>query len=294
MERTGSPSASVVICTPVRGVLEPETLQAIRDNISIPFRHLIVRGKGVVKARNELVRQVLALSPRPEYVVWLDADQWFCPGQIEQMIRRLAMLPANSLLGCIVGPREPHKRPFQTREIPGSQSLGSPLLRGIDYPKQQLLRVHKTGFALVAHRTSLLEIVGKDPFTLDAEKTEDFEFVRRVREAGGAIVVDCALLSPHVENGFAFVPEAPPYRIIGNRLIEAHDWRPGPLKGFRSYGKAIDANVAGLAAEWEGFDLSTPLLIENGRNLLPGAFAELDRALPSLRRAIAAGQLEIA
>lgn len=234
----------VLVCTPVRDTMEPETHHALRDNIGMPSLHLTEVGRPVDDARNALAARALAASRsrfagHDVFVAWVDADCWFPPGAMRRMINALRLSGAALVCGnyCL---RLPHAHPnVLIRRKNGS--LGVPRY-GVDYTRGDVLSIEFVGAHFMLHRASLLERLGEAPWSLFDGMTEDASFTTRVRRVGSIRMLTACDIA-HVEDGTAFVPYSPAGTITGNRFVAGTNRTAlvtSPVR-LRSYGDRVDA-----------------------------------------------------
>jgi hypothetical protein len=155
-----------------------------------------------------------------------------------------------------------------------------------EFPAARLAGVNAVGFGLLAHRTSLLDAVGPDPFTLDGPYGEDFSFCRRVELCSGVVLADCAVIAGHVDAGVVYLPNQGAMRLENGRLVPTRVTNAKPKS--RSYGAEIDAGRAANVASGGNI----PLHVQRPKDVTPEGWAELERIMPRVQRDIAAGNLK--
>lgn len=194
---------TVAVLTPIRDITTPEYKFAMKNNFSLDHQVLTVKGKPVDEARNQLVREVLALDPRPDFTVWLDADAFFLVGTIERLMADLETLPEGSAIVPMHGRRTSESDPLVHRivspsilevlSLPNAPPGSEPIIERADY----------TAFHLLVQRTSLLERMPNNPFSIrDGDwRCEDHTFCENLRSIGGGIFVDATCPTWHIGRG---------------------------------------------------------------------------------------------
>lgn len=254
-----------IVCMPTRGSLSVETHTALtsnNDGSEIVFAR--TARKPIVEARNSLAEvapQIVKNNPLPWepkawYVLWVDDDAYWTPNTFTQLKAILGSYPQIDIVAGYFGMRLPFTYPCAFRDKNNGESF--PRIN-VDCQQGQLVEVERVGFHFVAHRLSVLEKVGPNPFAIpaDAEKnvTEDFAFCDRARAAGCSIVCATGLPIAHIDvrDGAAYIPGAPVLRVDRNRLVTTtleHLGADGEMKSGerRSYGADVDAVIKSAAA----------------------------------------------
>jgi Glycosyltransferase like family 2 len=240
---TGNPklmNVSIATLIPVRDQITSFTIDALnRDGLS----PCTVTGKPVDEARNELVRRVLAIDPAPDVVLWIDADAWWPSGTVDKLLNLLHQ-PRVDVATGFFGVREAFRPPTILKTLGDPKSFARP--GGEDCPVGQGLRVGYSGLHFVAHRRSLLERLGPDPFSVTGSGDgEDAAFCRRILAVGGTIVCHTGAPVAHVgDDGFAYLPGAPRFVIRDNGLHQVPTEVPkASFVRDRSYGTAVDERM---------------------------------------------------
>lgn len=223
-----------------------------------------VARKPVTEARNSLAATALQAAkddllpfvPRELIVLWVDDDAFWTPGTFTQLDNIFRAYQQVDIVAGYFGTRAPFGPPVAFRDKDNGESY--PRLN-VDCRPGDLVEVERVGFHFVAHRVSVLEKVGLNPFTIpvDAEKnvSEDFAFCDRARAAGCRIVCATGLHIAHIDprDGAAYIPGAPTLRVDNNRLVTAtleHLGTDGQVKTGekRSYGADVDSVMEAAAA----------------------------------------------
>ena len=235
---------------PMRNTPEPATAHALehhRDGFQVDL--LTVRGLPLEAARNHLWQRCAALQPRPEMIVWADADAFWLHGTFAAAAQRLTALGPRVLLGSFHGKRKPFSR-LQAYHVVN----GQPRIISIAEAKAApdgLTPAFFIGSHFLVHGPELLDALGDAPFTLDELTAgEDHIFCTRALRAGWSILLDARLPVFHVEAGSGYLPGRPRfiYRDGGMEMTnepppDHQEPRPSPP---RSYGAQIDALRARL------------------------------------------------
>lgn len=254
-----------IVCMPTRGSVSVETHTALSSNKDDSAVILAtVARKPVTEARNSLAATALQAVkddplpwiPREWIVLWVDDDSFWTPGTFAQLKAIFRAYSQVDIVAGYFGPRAPFSSPIAFRDKGNGESFPRP---NVDCRMGDLVEVERVGFHFVAHRVSVLEKVGPNPFTIpvDAEKnvSEDFAFCDRARAAGCRIVCATGLHIAHIDprDGAAYIPGAPTLRVDNNRLATAtleHLDSDGAVKTGeeRSYGADVDAVMKATAA----------------------------------------------
>ena len=248
------PEATIAILMPTRFRPCRETQYALDHNVGRPFTLLTEVGKPVDDARNNLVKRVLELNPRPDVCVWVDDDCYFEAGIVTQLLGALAESaplspPDLTVVAPVFGARANFNYAIAScRDNLHRSSVDFPLRAGVDFPFPALLKVELLGGHMFVHRPSLFQRLRPDPFEIPPGSTdlEDFAFARRVRAAGGASFVQCDAfvwhVGPFAGKSTLYCPGRSPAELSEDgTLREVSD--PGPHVCSRSYGPAADCII---------------------------------------------------
>lgn len=186
--------------------------------------------------------------PREWIVLWLDDDAYWPPNTFAQVKAILRNCPQVDMVAGYFGTRLPFATPLAFRDKNDSNSFPKV---NVDCQMGDLVEVERVSFHFVAHRVSVLEKVGQNPFTLPEEGTigEDFAFCDRARAAGCRIVCATGLPIAHIDprDGAAYIPGMPALRVEQGQLVmpRQHVGANGEVKigEARSYGPEVDAVV---------------------------------------------------
>lgn len=241
---------------PTRGSVCAETVRALVNNGE--GHRLLLRTEdrlAVDVARNRLAKTALALAAdrrffeagSDPYVFWIDADAYFLPGTLTTMMHELDK-GAFDLLAPLSGARATGSSVQALRDAGDTTSSPRP---GIDCKPGDIVPVAMATTHFLAHRASLLQRLGEDPFGgPHAPETDDFFFCRRVREIGGRIAVHTGIPVFHIDerNGAAYLPGFAPVAATGDG-IDANV-KPDALPfERRGYGPRVDSLIARIGPE---------------------------------------------
>lgn len=248
---------SLAILTPMRDRLTPETEVALRRNVEVPFVHLTEIGRPVAEARNTLVARALALDPRPEWTLWVDADAWWPAGTISRMKAALSRSNADVLFGffCV---RQEFASSTAWRNY--FSSLRSKVALGVNgVLPGDVVPVDVCGFHCVLMPTSILERMSRYRFSFlrnddgAPELGEDEIWCLFAMDEGLLLAVDTGSPIEHIApGGEAYQPCANVGRIIDNRLVRRRivsidDLRmTAPALQLRAY----DADIHAISGEY--------------------------------------------
>lgn len=225
-----------------------ETERALKENT--PRHRLVtVAGLPVDEARNELVRKVLALTPKPEVVVWIDADSFRFANAISSLLGVLGQFPDVGVVTAFDGYRDAFRPPLVWKRIGGDATFVRP---GEDCPQGHVLQIGTAGFQMVAMRRSVLERIGVDPFSVtDVQDGEDTAFFIRCQAYGVISACHTGVPVAHVgDDGYAYLPGGPRFAILGNDLVAVPTApvEPQARKRTRDYGPAVNERLDSIAA----------------------------------------------
>ncbi len=246
---------TVSVAMPMRNCPEPETQYALDHNFSdLNFTLHTTKGLGVIDARNELTRRIQALSPRPEFTIWMDSDAWFELGTGSRMIADLQEKDPRTLIAAAACEKAESFPALAWRTSHAESQLTQR-----DLLKDDLIQIGRVGAHLLAHRTDLFDHLPANPWSLfgselmsitnpqdavahlircyrDLDTAEDVSFCRRVIGAGGSIFVDPRIDALHVVGEFGFkpfskvlqfinhVPQKLPTGVsVGNKFLQVDD-----------------------------------------------------------------------
>lgn len=235
---------------PVRDTPEAATAHALehhRDGLSVDV--LTTVGLPLEAARDELWARAAALTPRPEMVIWADADAFWLRGTFAAAARRLAALGPRVLLGSFHGERRAFSRLHAYHVVDGEPRVIS--IADAKAAPNGLTPAFFIGSHFLAHGPQLFDALGDAPFTLDEVTAgEDHLFCTRALRAGWSILLDARLPVFHVEAGSGYLPGRPRfiYRDGGMEMTnEPPPQGPQPQASpARTYGPQIDALRARL------------------------------------------------
>jgi len=254
---SGKPSRdedAVAVFMATRGQISFETHMALTYNMS-GFKHVetIVARKPIVDARNALAHSSLSLRadnpldfiPREWFVLWVDDDAWWRAGTVEVMLRALREYSHVDALFGNFSSRTPYSHALAWRSRHDNESYPKP---GVDCSPGDVVSIERAGFHFVLMRLSLLERIGKDPFTVpDGEEIgEDFAFCDRAKFVGANLAVGMGMPIVHVDarNGAAYIPGMPAMMMDGNSvkaLTVEHGVPGGRIRAeARKYGLRVD------------------------------------------------------
>jgi len=241
---TPAPTPAILLGLPTRGTISVETfnaLQAYHDG----FRMAPITSARlpVDQARNFIAAQMVAVAkikPSEDWLaLWVDADAWWPPKTVAQVVAILQARPDIDLLAASFSTRLPFSPRVAFRKAGDPDSFPQP---GLDCEMGDLVEVERVGFHFVAHRVSLLTRLGSEPFATGWNGfSEDSAFCKRVRDVGGKIFCAPGLLVAHVDpnDGAAYLPGEPALRVENNRLVRTGFTHMAPKNGeVRDYGIA--------------------------------------------------------
>jgi len=214
----------------------------------------------VIEARNNLATQALKLArdltivPKETIVLWVDSDAWFPPNTVPTLFEMFKVEKQwDAICGFFCG-RAPNAMPI------AAQADGYVPHPGVNCVLGQIVPVVRAGFHLFAHRLSVLETLGHNPFG-DQRNTEseDFHFCDRMTEAGLRIGCATGLKVAHIDvgAGTAFFPGEPVALVHGEefRSVAMEYAVPGAMQPVdeREYGQPEAAYSEGNedAKKWD-------------------------------------------
>lgn len=232
-------AAELIIAMPLRDKMTRETELALKHNTG-PHQLLTVAGKPVDEARNELAARVLALSPRPEVVVWIDDDAWWLPGAVETLAATLHERPDLAMVAGGFSRRIPHSTAVARRIAGDTSTELKPVPRGVaggDCYLGDIVDIAECGMHACAVRTSAMQDCGPEPFAL-MDAGEDLSFCARLRDRGFKIACAPAITFGHIDTttGFAYLPLMPPGKIENGK---ARALTPADLRGVPGIVRAV-------------------------------------------------------
>ncbi len=263
----------LALCVPSRTELPKAFHEMLAPHLAdIAYERIVVVGKPVVEARNELAARARASGA--EFTLWLDDDAYPEPGSIERLLATLRERGDIDMLAAFACDRRPFCSPnafalhgeryvaLVERDTPAPFSIPAWAPR---YRIGEIVPIDACAFHCVLMRTELLARLGAEPFALPEHATygEDFQFCRRARAAGARLAIDTGAPVAHLEpeRELAFLPYKPPGRIVERRFAVAPEtrgaaeiadlWRDLDIRAGRSYGAAVDA-IFRAAREREG------------------------------------------
>ena len=255
----------MIVCVPTRGTICHETFLALTNNLK-DVKHIVatIARKPVVEARNLLAELALTLpsknpfdfTPSEWFVLWADADAFWQPKTVSTMLAALKEFPKLDALFGNFGTRMPYSKMLAFRDAADYESF--PRV-GIDCEAGNIVPIQRAGFHFVLMRLSLLERIGRNPFSIPEGSLdgEDWAFCRRACDIGANRAVGTAIPVLHIDpsDGMAYCPGMPALQMDGlnaHSISLEHMASNGTIKQGekRSYGEDVDRVMR--ASEMEG------------------------------------------
>lgn len=164
----------------------------------------------VYGTRNRMVEGLNALSPKPDYVLWIDDDNLLSLNNFVHLYHGLENNPDLDIVfgWCWINPDGFHL-PAKTsvfRMEPGTYNSTSLKWEELKSSPHDLIPISWSGFPVCLMRYSVIEKVGKHPFNAILDPVfqygmsgEDAAFCIRAIEAGCRIAVDRRVKVPHLK-----------------------------------------------------------------------------------------------
>lgn len=162
--------------------------------------------------RQTILQQIKKMEPDfiPEYILWIDDDQIVDAGIVDMLISDADQIPDADLVAGWTWIANSGAHENAPQVSCGRMDLDKGELSHAEYRSVQaangVFEVHWTGFPVLVMRYSALGKLGKHPFAHYpcaespwGECGEDISFCKRLRDAGGRIMVDSRAFVPHLK-----------------------------------------------------------------------------------------------
>lgn len=264
----------VAMATPIPYVRSPAG-KLVASQVSMPWhRHrmglvlptnynsieILVEGLEVGDARNQVVDRILAASPRPRYLFFLDYDVLPPADAVKKLIYRAEHFPDHDIFAgvycCKSIPAEPLIYAGDGHGPFWDWSIGDLLLEGITGVHMGLTLIRVDLFERIERKDGWFKTVHEvetspEGVPLTHIGTEDLYFCRRAREEAGAkILVDTSVIAGHYDWSNDLVYGLP----LDCEPVLRCPWMDTPAKRQQddSLLKALDIGAGDTRRQWDG------------------------------------------
>lgn len=158
----------------------------------------------VYMTRHDIAQAVLLGNPPVDFALWIDDDNILTPEQFDRLYAGLTKSDAQMIAAWTVIAPDAISAPLfvSCGPLKADGTKDSFSFQDMQGPPRE---IGWTGFPAVLMKTEALRMAGEFPFAPLPMKTErgasgeDFAFCKRLREAGGKILVDPEVAVPHLK-----------------------------------------------------------------------------------------------